>query len=1171
MGISLELYRSRIGRYNRIKFITSPGLYLADFLYPLLLLSMFVQGLLCMLIMVLTILVIHGWENYVKGLCERTTVSHTLYFWLITILLLKSNDVESNPGPSSELTLMHSNVRSLLSTDEKLSEIKTLADALSLDVISLSETWLKPNTTNESLLFDNFNDLDHIFRRDRQNRVGGGVITWVRNNLYCRRLVELESPYTENVWTQITKSGKTILLGVYYRPPVNTSSAIQTFIDDFESSINKARKLKFDSLIVMGDFNAKNISWFNLGSTDSCGQKLGDCLENLSLHQLVQSPTHYGLNGTLSLLDLLITDSPNLFTISGPGTPLPLCDHCPIFCQFFVGKAKSRSYTRQMWFYNQIDENKLEDIFSSIPWNICFDLSDNPSDIYKNWNTTFLDAINDAIPNKTVRIFPENVPWYRKEHHIMRREVHGALKKAAKSQSIDHWNKFKIIKNRYTALCRYSKTNHSDKLFNILVDGELCTRTWWNAMKQTLGRKVCNFIPPLIKNDTIANSAVDKATIFNQHFVSITKVDDTYATIPPIGEVAVEKLTTASCTPSQINKFINNMNANKSCGADGITARMLKLTSTYISEPLSRIVNLSIANGIYPCILKLTNVFPLFKAGDKHDFKNYRPIALLSLVGKLFERVVFLEIYNFLESKNFFSTSQSGFRKKDSTTCQLIDIVNKIAKGLQNNEETIAISLDISKAFDRVWHRGLIYKLKRAGIDGKLLEWIKSYLEGRKQRVCIDGNYSEWEYIEAGVPQGSILGPLLFLIYINDLPEGIQSEIKLFADDTFLFNTTKDIQRGIATLNQDLNRIETWAKQWLVTMNPQKTKAILFSNKRTPSVVTDLKMHNTDIQMYSSFKHLGLMLDSKLTWKNHVEYITKKANKSLSSIHRLKSKLPSKILLTAYKSMVRPIVEYADVVWSGCGTGLQCALESIQYRAMLSIAGAIKSTDTGRLRTFLGLQSLRERRESHRLCLLFKILKGNSPLYLHNMVSEYMPNRQYNVRDPTLLNIPRATNQKYRKSFIIATISSWNKLPRSYRESNCTHQTFSKLLWKSQGYNPTAMCTHFYGNRKAEKLTNRFILGFTGLNNDLFSHNIIESPFCQCQSKETREHFISTCPLYTNIRNIMLTSLTLTHERLTEKQTLKAILTKVSSEDHASASTSCIAFQTYLIDSTRFD
>ena len=332
----------------------------------------------------------------------------------------------------------------------------------------------------------------------------------------------------------------------------------------------------------------------------------------------------------------------------------------------------------------------------------------------------------------------------------------------------------------------------------------------------------------------------------------------------------------------QVLNILYNLDISKACGFDNISNKALKSCAGGIFKSLTLLINLSLSLGQYPSCWKIANVIPIFKKENRQMKTNYRPVSLLVSLSKVCEKVVFLDVYNFLNNTGFFYRFQSGFRPGDSTVMQLIFVVNKIYQALEKGNEVRAVFLDISKAFDNVWHKGLLAKLKSTGINGPLLQWFESYLTERYQRVTIEGTSSDWARIEAGVPQGPVLGPLLFLIYINDIADNVSSTCFLFADDSLLLDEVISQIDTANKLNNDLDSISMWADRWLVTMNANKTKNMIFSSKLNKPLHPTLTLANEPIDIVDQHDHLGVTLTNKLSWRPHILKIHQKASKKLN-------------------------------------------------------------------------------------------------------------------------------------------------------------------------------------------------------------------------------------------------------------------------------------------------
>jgi hypothetical protein len=291
----------------------------------------------------------------------------------------------------------------------------------------------------------------------------------------------------------------------------------------------------------------------------------------------------------------------------------------------------------------------------------------------------------------------------------------------------------------------------------------------------------------------------------------------------------------------------------------------------------------------------------------------------------------------------------SGFKQNDSTVNRLIQITQNIYNNLDKNQDTTMVFLDISKAFDKVWHKGLLGKLNQIGITGELYTWFVSYLKDRRQKVIINGTSSDEATVMAGVPQGSILGPLLFLIYINDLSTDISSEISMFADDTAIYHSSQNVENSIQVINSDLVKIQNWSENWKVKFNAKKTYYMQFSLKTIVEPTTAVILNNQQIIKVENFKYLGVTLNCKMSWKNHIHQTINKALIKLYPLYQIKHFAPRDTLCRLYKCYVRPTLEYANTVFDNCSARETIALENVQRKAAILCASAYKHTSNAKL------------------------------------------------------------------------------------------------------------------------------------------------------------------------------------------------------------------------------
>ena len=451
---------------------------------------------------------------------------------------------------------------------------------------------------------------------------------------------------------------------------------------------------------------------------------------------------------------------------------------------------------------------------------------------------------------------------------------------------------------------------------------------------------------------------------------------------------------------------------------------------------------------------------------------------------------------------------------------QLLEVYHEFCKALDDGKEIRTVFFDISKAFDRVWHRGLLAKLKSAGVKGKLLQWFTEYLKDRRQRVIIPGASSDWSYIKAGVPQGSILGPLLFLVYINDIVSNIQSNIRLFADDTSLYIIVEHINSAALTLNKDIETITSWSKKWLVTFNPSKTESLTVSRKRNKPVHPSLKMLDEEISEKESHKHLGVILSNDGSWHLHIEHIKSKAWKRINLMRKLKFILNRDCLETIYFSFIRPILEYADVIWDNCTKDEKEELDKIQHEAARIVTGATKLVSIENLYKETGWQTLETRRKHHKLILFYKMLHDMTPPYLSSLIPQPVgATTRYNLRNSGNLQTPLCRSKLYKESFIPSFIHLWNSLPQETRDSP-TLAAFKHSLQNSSVTKPPP----FYriGQRDAQIHHTRLRTNCSALNLTLFQKNVVESPLCHCGELESTDHYFFICQTYNDQRQQLL-------------------------------------------------
>ena len=1036
---------------------------------------------------------------------------------------MSSGDVHPNPGPndfdslisssdtsgtsvfnalnlSNHLTIVHYNVQRILDkVDIIASEIKCF------DVAAFTETWLNDSILDDDLSISGFHT---PVRKDRMTDSYGGIIIYVKDNINFKRRRDLEVDGIECIWIELKLlHNKNVLLGVFYRPP-GSNNMYNSMVFD---SIGLAIDTGLPDTIITGDFNLNTL-------TPSSSRKISDLCLQFNLKQCIDDFTHFTEHSS-SIIDLLFVSNPESVVQAGVGEPfLPqnIRYHCPVFGVFRFQKPRHRIFQRLIWSYNLADYSKLRDKLSSINWSSV--MSNDIHKHAKNVTDNIIVHAKECIPNKVIMVRPNDPPWINSEikRNIRRRKRH--YKRAKISNSDVDWLKFRRIRNKVVSLIRASKDKYFSTISDKLISNITSSREWWKTLKTLIKPAPTKSIPPLVnpQSDSLENDDLVKANVLNMYFTSQSSINESNKCVPemttPEPRAILDQIT---ITQSDVSDALKCLKTGKAAGPDGINNRVLQEITEQITLPLCDLYNASLNCCQVPVQWKLSNVTAIFKKGDPSLPSNYRPISLLDSLEKVFERIIFKYLFNFLKDVDFFTPAQSGFMPGDSTVNQLTYLYHTFCNALDNGLEVRAVFFDISKAFDKVWHRGLLHKLNKAGIRGKLLSWFKDYLSGRQQRVVIPGAMSDISAVSAGVPQGSILGPLLFLIYINDIVSDLRCNINLFADDTSLFITVQNPTEAATLMQSDIDKISAWARSWLVAFNPSKSESLVVSRKRNMLTHPPLYMFDTAIPSVNNHKHLGIFLATDGSWHHHINYIKEKAWNRVGILRKFKYLLNRKSLETIYLSFIRPVLDYADVVWDNCTNYEKDELEKIQYEAARIITGCSRLVSIHNLMLESGLTQLKERRKNHKLTMFYKMVNNINPPYLSSLVPQTVgQTHRYNLRNNDNVTSIAARTSLYSSSFLPSSINDWNALPDEVKYAS-TLSTFKSLINKDKVKSNKLYCC---GIRRLQVIHTRIRTNCSALSQHLFSKNIIESPDCRCGSVESSSHFFLNCPLYDHIR-----------------------------------------------------
>ena len=481
---------------------------------------------------------------------------------------------------------------------------------------------------------------------------------------------------------------------------------------------------------------------------------------------------------------------------------------------------------------------------------------------------------------------------------------------------------------------------------------------------------------------------------------------------------------------------LQNLNESKATGLDGISAKLLKLSAPAIAQDLCDIFNHSLTTSQIPACWKEAKVTPIPKVLGASSPEQFRPISVIPVVARVFESLVFQQLYSYVSGSGLLHWAQSGFRPHHCTQDVLLKVTDDWRASIDRNEVVGAVFLDLRKAFDSINHNLLLHKLHVYGVRGEELLWFQSYLSDRRQRVLAGSVMSSGQPISHGVPQGSVLGPLLFSLFVNEIPNIVKhSKVMLYADDTTIYHAAKVTSRLEAELNEDIHLLSMWLCNNDLNINTEKTKWMFFSRKgrQTESQHLQFNVLGRPLSRCDTFKYLGVILDSQLSWKDHIQSVRKKCMSTLSVIAKISKCLPLAIKKTLYLSLVQPHLDYCCVVWSECNKSDSLKLDRIQKMGMRLILNADRRSPSDLLRKRLTWTNLAIRRKIMRLKVVRRCTSGEAPVYLSQM---FKTNQQLNYRSarrPHDFYLPTFKTNQGAKSFVSLGGQDWNSLVQSAR------------------------------------------------------------------------------------------------------------------------------------------
>ena len=559
--------------------------------------------------------------------------------------------------------------------------------------------------------------------------------------------------------------------------------------------------------------------------------------------------------------------------------------------------------------------------------------------------------------------------------------------------------------------------------------------------------------------DIRISSASEMAEAFNCHFANIGH--DLVRDIPSADTDTVPEsylistnatFSFKSCSPNEVRKLLEKLDTKKSTGLDNLPSRMLKIAAGVLAPSLAFLFNQSISSGIVPTEWKLARVTPIFKKGKRQDVNNYRPISIIPAVAKVFERIIYDQFFKYLNDNDLLVNCQSGFRSLHSTLTSLLEASNSWSVNIDNGLINGVIFIDLKKAFDTIDHKILLRKLASYGIDHRALKWFDSYLSDRQQKCVVNGELSGARAVTCGVPQGSLIGPLLFLIYINDLPNCLSKALpRMYADDTSISIAASSLPELESALNTELTYLHEWLNGNKLSLNIAKTELVLIGSRQRLSATTTghsltVQIKGHEIDRVPHTKSLGVHIDQNLSWSKHVNETAKIVSSGIGALKRLRPFICEDTAILLYRALIEPYFDYCCPVWDGLSNELADKLQKLQNRAIRVITNSDYYSSATALRGELGWDNLCTRRKKQKLKLMFKTLNDQSPEYLKGL---FMPfSTDYGLRNSeNKLALPKPRTDFLKRSFCYSGAQLWNSLPSNVRAI----RSFTKFKNKIDG------------------------------------------------------------------------------------------------------------------------
>ena len=940
-----------------------------------------------------------------------------------------------------QFIIAHLNVNSYR---KKFYEMQDIFENNLCDMLLLSETKIDASFPDNQFYMNDFK----LYRQDRDEH-GGGLLCYIRSDISHRRRDDLE--YNENgiesLLVEVIFDKIKMFVICIYRPPNIQVSHLCYAIEQMSAKC----LCEGQFLILIGDLNVN----FNEKHHELC-----DIMDIYSLKDVIKGATCFKNCENPTKLDVILTNKPR--SLAGTlNTDIGVSDFHNMICvasKAYVPHNVKRTITYRS--YKNFNENAYVNSLASAPFQLC-DIFDDANDKLWVHNKLLEDVIEQHAPKKIKRVRGKPSPYMNNE---LRRAINAKAmlrRKHRRDKTTEAWNRYKTQRTKVNKLKRQSIKIYFEKHCNNITKD---TTNFWSSVKPYFtdkSSKSCQNIV-LFENDKIVNDQTQVANIFNDHFIdiadhlsepeivkemSISEIKNYYISHPSILEINNQmsnrnrNFSLNKVSIEKVYQKFKMLDIKKANGYDFIPGKLLKSGAEILCNTFTPIINASISHNVFPDCLKYAEVSPIHKKKDILDKKNYRPVSVLTSLSKIMESIVCDQINDYFNS--ILSDLLSAYRKNFSCENVLFKCLEEWKLALDNNETVACIAMDLSKAFDCLPYGLLLAKMSAYGVSDDGCKFFQSYLESRMQRVKVGSNRSKWLTLKRGVPQGSLTGPILFNIFINDLMYSIDNRVSLFnyADDNTLSYHNKDVGNVKSVLQNETISAIKWFKINNMEANSSKFQAMVMS--RNLNCQIEFTINGVEIPCSDHIKLLGVDFDKKLNFDIHVTNLCKKAGRRLNAMSRLANSLCIDSMIKIFDAFIKSSFNYCTNIWHLCNKRSSRKIEKLQERA-LRLIYTDYNISYDELLDLSKRNTMYEYRVKNLLVTIRKIINGKMKPVSKEFYT--FKDNNYRLRNTNCFDRPNVNAVNYGiNSLRYQGIVVWDKLPNTLKNETDINEFKKKV------------------------------------------------------------------------------------------------------------------------------